>query len=491
MPQTFLLPGQTLLATLRYSARSKSDKLIQGGGFNVYPDPYASASYTTLEVNLALNKSIQEFADLQATEYGNNYNVAWFSFLTSGSEWSPLPNDYLKLLGIMWQQSPPGDDNNVSLRRFMRGEENEYAFANFSTMGPYPTAPDYDVFGDSIQFKPRPSAGMSIKVRYVPKPPILSDVGVITLNGVLLGDVVTINGTALTAIPPNTPVTGGQFNLGICNQTVSVPVSSWGSMLTSSLLALIVGNEGFDCDLTGVTNPYEVAAIINASSPPGVIATYTDTGTSFISTLVISSFSTPDNPTGTFSMSDVIGTPIEAMGLSAIAPFSPGRDNGSAISLASTITRLFGGPAGFLMANANGNQVILNLTGPATMTWSVATANNNTDLVLYPSTLVGPTGWGASGAGTVGVGTPFIQWSNIFQGYSGWEEYVTTDVAIKIATKEEDWEKVQSLKEDKAFQLQRVQKASTNRDAANPHRLISTQRSRYLGRGRGRGFGGF
>ena len=71
MPQTFLQPGQTLLALLRFSARSKADKLIQNGGLNLYPDPYVNASYTTQELNLALNTSMGEYADVLATEFGN------------------------------------------------------------------------------------------------------------------------------------------------------------------------------------------------------------------------------------------------------------------------------------------------------------------------------------------------------------------------------------------------------------------------------------
>ena len=118
MPQTFLQPGQTLLALLRFSARSKADKLIQNGGLNLYPDPYVNASYTTQELNLALNTSMGEYADVLATEFGNYYDTAWFTFLTDGTnEFFPLPNNWLKNLGIMWQQSPPGDDNNIPLQR--------------------------------------------------------------------------------------------------------------------------------------------------------------------------------------------------------------------------------------------------------------------------------------------------------------------------------------------------------------------------------------
>jgi len=63
---------------------------------------------------------------------------------------------------------------------------------------------------------------------------------------------------------------------------------------------------------------------------------------------------------------------------------------------------------------------------------------------------------------------------------AGWDEYIILDAAIKMATKEESWDLVQSLKDDKMAIVKRVEEAASNRDAGQAD-TISDVRTRATG----------
>lgn len=71
---------------------------------------------------------------------------------------------------------------------------------------------------------------------------------------------------------------------------------------------------------------------------------------------------------------------------------------------------------------------------------------------------------------------------------SGWDEYVITDAAIKAATKEESYDMVASLKNDKAMLLDRIETTAANRDAGQPNTISDTRSN--TGFYDGGGFGG-
>ena len=198
--------------------------------------------------------------------------------------------------------------------------------------------------------------------------------------------------------------------------------------------------------------------------------------------------------TGIITLNAVVNTDaltINGITFTAGTDYTVGaNDTATAVALAAAINAsTLGGLAGILTATASGITVVLSLSAPATIVWSTS----NTHLLLTPSQLCGPTGYGPAGASIYGTGsgqstTPFITWTNIFQTYSGWDEYVIVDAAIKMMQKEESDTSV--LEREKAFQLKRVQRACNNRDAANPHTITDVQASRYYGWSR-RGGGWF
>lgn len=71
---------------------------------------------------------------------------------------------------------------------------------------------------------------------------------------------------------------------------------------------------------------------------------------------------------------------------------------------------------------------------------------------------------------------------------SGWDEYVIVDAAIKAATKEESWELVASLKQDRAMLLERIETTAANRDVGQPNTVSDTRSN--TGFYDGGGFGG-
>jgi hypothetical protein len=64
--------------------------------------------------------------------------------------------------------------------------------------------------------------------------------------------------------------------------------------------------------------------------------------------------------------------------------------------------------------------------------------------------------------------------SDTFDGISGWTEYVILDGVIKCLLKEETDVSVHLLQKDAL--LKRIESASANRDAANPGRVVDSQR---------------
>lgn len=80
---------------------------------------------------------------------------------------------------------------------------------------------------------------------------------------------------------------------------------------------------------------------------------------------------------------------------------------------------------------------------------------------------------------------------DLFQGYSGWTEYIICDAAMKCLQKEES--DVSVLMAEKQALIQRLEAAAENRDAANPQRVADTQGGDYWwgsGSGDGGGSGG-
>jgi len=67
--------------------------------------------------------------------------------------------------------------------------------------------------------------------------------------------------------------------------------------------------------------------------------------------------------------------------------------------------------------------------------------------------------------------------ADTFNGYSGWEEYVIVDAAIKCLEKEES--NTAALTNRKAYLIKRIEEAAGNRDAAFSPRIADTRRIEF------------
>jgi hypothetical protein len=230
-----LLPGRVTLASIRYQARTRADRWINGAPVNpVYPDSFADSYVTTPELNLMLNASAGELYELMVTQYGNYWFTDEFVIQTDGSsEKYELPKNMLKFLSAEWVQSPTlvetdfgtrntNNTNNVTLRRFNLQERNVYSYATLPPPMYGVGACLYNVFGSKIWFKPRPQGQQVIQLLYVPTPPLLADTGEITINDAQAGDTITIGlqdgddvtSTTFTAIAFGGSPTSSQFVIG-------------------------------------------------------------------------------------------------------------------------------------------------------------------------------------------------------------------------------------------------------------------------------------
>lgn len=131
-------------------------------------------------------------------------------------------------------------------------------------------------------------------------------------------------------------------------------------------------------------------------------------------------------------------------------------DTGTAESLASVLNATFGGAAGFLEATAAYGVVHLVLTAPVVITWSAL----NSHLVLDPN----------EGTGADGL---TLTWSNTMTAYTGLEEYLIVDTAIRMMQKEEADCGV--LMAQKQALIKRYETNYTNRDPGNPKTSTRTR----------------
>lgn len=242
-----LLPGQKTLAQLRLQARQYADQAIKGAPLVSYPDYYGDSFVTSAELDGYLNNYYNELFGLLVVTYGNYYTIAYYNFVTDGvNELFPLPADMLKLQGVDWVQSPGSNLNNVTLKNFMMGERNQFAYPYYAVGTTYPGACLYQLSGKSLWMKPVPAGGSTYQVIYVPLPVLLADSGTIAVSGAVVGTALTINPTpvpasalTLTAIAFGGSPTASQFVLG------GTGVANMGDVGTAASLAAQINASAF------------------------------------------------------------------------------------------------------------------------------------------------------------------------------------------------------------------------------------------------------
>lgn len=159
-----LLTGQTTVGNIRFLAQSETDKIH-------------SNFLTPSEWNAHINNSYKELYDILIQKFGDDYEVAKpFSIVTTGqvdptfgSQVFPLPSDFYKLMLCEVALNPSDPNSWVTLRTFMRIQQNLFNYPNVYTMYGI-TNLRYRVTGRYLQIVPITSANQTIRIWYAPKP---------------------------------------------------------------------------------------------------------------------------------------------------------------------------------------------------------------------------------------------------------------------------------------------------------------------------------
>lgn len=80
--------------------------------------------------------------------------------------------------------------------------------------------------------------------------------------------------------------------------------------------------------------------------------------------------------------------------------------------------------------------------------------------------------------------------SDLLEGFNGWEDFVILDAARKIATKDQNWQLVASLKADIADITNRIKSLATRRDRGRPEQVQDVRAERQFNRFQRRRWGG-
>jgi len=146
------------LAQLKLRARERGDMVN-------------SRFISDTELNSYINASVSELYDLLIASRGENYYISSHPITTSGGDDSyPLPDDFLKLMGVDWILA---NGSSCDMKEFQWKERNLYTDpawfnGNFGNSR-------YQLRGDNITLSPTPTNSQQIKLWYIPKPLTLAN----------------------------------------------------------------------------------------------------------------------------------------------------------------------------------------------------------------------------------------------------------------------------------------------------------------------------
>ena len=182
-----ITPGSVSIADLRDQIRQRADMPTRGFVTDPELTGYMRASY-------------HELYDLLVQKFGDDYFVSEYLFTTDGStDKYTLPIDFYKLKGVDTSISPGTPNSYVRVKPFNAQERNQYNYPSMSAAWGN-IVMKYRLWSQTLWIIPRATAGQHMRILYVPKPTYLSDDGTITLDSVIPGDVLTINGVTFTAV---------------------------------------------------------------------------------------------------------------------------------------------------------------------------------------------------------------------------------------------------------------------------------------------------
>src|SRR5271165_6471852 len=163
-------------------------------------DQQSSGFVSDLAIATHINNSGKELYDILVTSYGDNYFFAPPANFTTDqvNDTFPLPNGVLtfndnngnpfiaaplfKLAGVDLQLGAT-PQSYVTLKTFPLNERNRYSIPNFASFYGL-TNLRYILYGmNSIWFQPLPAAGLTIRLRYVPRMPNI--VSSVVANGTI------------------------------------------------------------------------------------------------------------------------------------------------------------------------------------------------------------------------------------------------------------------------------------------------------------------
>ena len=205
-------------------------------------DQQNSGFISDLEIATHINNSGKELYDIMVVSYGDNYFLAPPANFTTDNirDTFPLPdgvqtfNDgnqnpfiappFFKLAGVDLQLGAT-PQSYVTLRTFPFGERNKFAVPNFASFYGF-TNIRYILYGmTSIWFTPLPAAGLTIRLRYVPRMPNI--VSSFVVNG-------TIGTPTLTTTDLLSPQIGQNiFGYGIPDGATIIDIPTPGTLTLS------------------------------------------------------------------------------------------------------------------------------------------------------------------------------------------------------------------------------------------------------------------
>lgn len=129
-------------------------------------DQVNSNFVTDEELTSYINQSYFELYDLLVQKYGDDYFVSSATIATDGvNDKFSLPADFLKLLGLDLSLST---DAKVTIKPFTLNDRNRYSIPNFQSFYGV-TNLRYRLHGNQLWLTPKPAAGQTLTVIYVPR----------------------------------------------------------------------------------------------------------------------------------------------------------------------------------------------------------------------------------------------------------------------------------------------------------------------------------
>jgi hypothetical protein len=448
-------------------------------------DQVKSDFTTDEELSNYISLSAKELFDLLISTDPDFLSVSATAVTTGGAS-IPLPDDFYRLKGVDVAYTT---DTWISVQPFTFAQRNRYSLPSISGSFLWQRRIRYRLLGNSLQLIPTPPAGQTIKLWYVPRPPILTDSGIISPTAQLAsGHSLMANGETFMAIPifgssVQTDISGvaGTVILG----ATPVNVSGWQYYTTSSATLSSVPA------WTG-THAYVFGDKVVVSGSSNNILVCTVGGTSAGSAPAINSTLGANVSDGGVTWR-VIGYGVGYNG-STTTVLKARTDLGApgsypvvgTLTNAQAVTRA----AYTYTAPSQSGNVFWQSSDPLVSSFSLAEILSSRG-VDPTSALYGLTAAAAAGSVTASgravtilaasptLVAPVPSWSPSFDGYGGWEEYVIADVVAKIKIKDEaDPAAELALKKDLR---ERIVKAAQDRDTTGPEVFSDVESSDFWG----------